>query len=180
MKPKAKLETEAKGLKQPLSMMTTELIQTLVNNYRANQLLSIKETMGIEDAHSIQFDFTTLKRFIYDIETLALEGNSGINAEDLGIRFYYAAYPNAENWGIMGDTPIGIECAEMHTLVMVPTIKRKGEDGEIGNYDFNPLDINGKGTSAKAFGKDSGIDTEFVCQNHGNLVPPDNSKTELF
>lgn len=78
MKPKAKLETEMPGIKQPLSMMTTDLIQTLVNNYRTNQLLSVKETMGIEDANSIQFDLATLKRFISEIETETMANNPDV------------------------------------------------------------------------------------------------------
>ncbi|WP_346984046.1 hypothetical protein [Chryseobacterium sp. POE27] len=180
MKPKAKLETEAQGLKQPLSMMTTDLIQTLVNNYRTNQLLSVKETMGIEDADSIQFDLATLKRFISEIETETIANNPDVTTEDLGIRFYYAAYPNAENWDIMAGTPIGIECAQMHTLVMIPTIKRMEENGEVGNYDFNPLDMNRNGVNARTFGKDSDTDLEFICQNHGTLSPPATKITQLF
>jgi len=172
-------ETETMNLNLPPSTMAQNLIQTLVDNYRNNQLKSVKDKMGIDDAHSIHFDLTTLKKFIADIETLASSNDPETNMEDLGIRFYYAAYPGLENWNVMNGTPIGREYAEKHTLVMVPTIKRQDENGEILSYDFNPINNNGQ-MLAMASSRNANTDCEIICQNHGALIPPDSTKTELF
>ncbi|WP_312902145.1 hypothetical protein [Chryseobacterium taichungense] len=181
MKTKSNPGAETPDLKLLPNTMANDLIRTLVENYRSNQLMSVKEKLGIEDAHSIHFDLTTLKKFISDIEALSITNNPDIHAEDLGIRFYYAAYPKAENWDLMVHTPVQKEYAGRHTLVMVPTIKRKDDNGEIGNYDFNPLAINGNlGKRAMALGKNSDMESEIICQNHGALIPPDTKKTEFF
>ena len=173
--------SETLELTLPPNTMAQDLIQTLVNNYRNNQLIAVKDKTGIDDAHSIHFDLATLKKFIADIETLTSANNPEANAEDLGIRFYYAAYPNLENWDIMNGTPIGRQYAEKHTLVMVPTIKRQDENGEMLNYDFNPLAMSGSGNLlAMASAKNAGAACDVICQNHGALIPPDSTKTELF
>ncbi len=166
-------------LNLPPNTMAQNLIQNLVNNYRNNQLISVKDKMGIDDAHSIHFDLATLKKFIADIETLASANNPETNPEDLGIRFYYAAYPKVANWDVMNGMPIGTEYAEKHTLVMIPTIKRRDENGEMLSYDFNPM--NGTGEMlAMASARNAGAGCDVVCQNHGALIPPDSTKTELF
>lgn len=180
MKTKSNPGAETPDLKLLPNTMTNDLIRTLVENYRSNQLMSVKEKLGIEDAHSIHFDLTTLKKFISDIEALSITNNPDIHAEDLGIRFYYAAYPKAENWDLMAHTPVQKEYAGRHTLVMVPTIKRKDDNGEMGDYDFNPLNMNRKGMNEGTSGKDSETAIEFICQNHGTLSPPATKITELF
>lgn len=175
-------EAETPDLKLLPDTMTHDLIQILVDNYRNNQLKSVKEKLGIEDAHSIHFDLATLKKFISEIEALSLAGNPDISIDDLGIRFYYAAYPKAENWNIMAQTPVKKEYAGRHTLVMVPTIKKEDENGEPGNYDFNPLAKSGHFEKrAMALGKgEDNTEEGVVCQNHGALIPPDSKKTEFF
>ena len=179
MKTQTTSEAEILDVAQPANTMSYSLIQTLVNNYRNNQLISVKEKLGIDDAHSIHFDLTTLKKFIADIETLASTNNSATNVGDLGIRFYYAAYPKLENWDVMNGIPIGKQYAEKHTLVMVPTIKRQDENGVMLSYDFNPMSSDGK-VLAMASAKNAGIQSDVVCQNHGALIPPDSVKTESF
>jgi hypothetical protein len=177
MKTQTTSETGTMDLNLPPNTMMQNFIQTLVNNYRNNQLKSVKDKMGIDDAHSIHFDLVTLKKFIADIELLAAANNP----EDLGIRFYYAAYPDLENWDVMNGTPIGREYAGKHTLVMIPTIKRQDENGEMLSYDFNPLTLSGDGNVlAMASAKNANSESEIVCQNHGALIPPDSTKTELF
>ncbi len=173
-------EAETPDLKLLPNTMTYDFIRMLVDNYRNNQLKSVNEKLGIEDAHSIHFDLATLKKFIADIESLSLTGNPGLNTDNLGVRFYYAAYPKAADWHLMGNTPIGVDYAEKHTLVMVPTIKRKDENGVFLCYDFNLLDMKIKEKNASAFKKDSDTSIEFVCQNHGTLSPPATKVTELF
>jgi hypothetical protein len=179
MKTQTTSETGTMDLNLSPNTMTQDFIQILVNNYRNNQLVSVNEKMGIDDAHSIHFDLKTLKKFIADIETLTSANNPGANLEDLGIRFYYAAYPNLESWDIMNGTQIGREYAEKHTLVLVPTIKKQDENGEMLSYDFNPMNSDGQ-MLAMASARNANTNCEVICQNHGALIPPDSVKTESF
>lgn len=185
MKTKPILESETIELSTVPNTMNCELIQTLVDNYRKNHLVSIKDKLGIDDAHSIHFDLATLKKFISDIEDETKKNNPGVTDEDLGIRFYYAAYPKAEDWAIMANTPISVEYAERHTLVMIPTMKMEDEEGMLLNYDINPLDSDtyniNSNRKAIALNGNTGLSSlEALSQNHGNLVPPDDKKVEMF
>ncbi|SIQ36878.1 hypothetical protein SAMN05880574_11142 [Chryseobacterium sp. RU37D] len=181
MKTKPNLDIDTLETISVPSTMTCEFIQTLVNNYRKNHLVFVKDKLGIDDAHSIHFDLATLKKFISDIEAKTQKNHPGIPSKDLGIRFYYAAYPKADNWDIMSGTSIGLEYAEKHTLVMVPTMKIEDENGEMLPYDFNPLSSANDGKFlAMASVKTSHLEGKIISQNHGNLVPPDSTKTESF
>jgi hypothetical protein len=73
-----------------------------------------------------------------------MKNDSRVTDQDLGIRFYYAAYPKEQDWNIMSGTPIGTEYAQRHTLVLVPTMKQEDENGD-RLYDFNPLSTSGSG-----------------------------------
>ncbi|QIY91169.1 hypothetical protein [Chryseobacterium gallinarum] len=161
--------------------MSNTLIRNLVGNYRQNHMSAIKNSMGIDDAHSIWFDLPKLKRFISMIEEEAGKINPETTEEDLGIRFYYAAYPKAENWDIMATHPVDREYAEKHTLVMVPTLKKTSETGESLHYDFNPLSGNGEvmAMAQKSRGLDDSDDIG-IGENSGQLIPPKDSIVELF
>lgn len=182
MKTKPTLDGETVELTSTANTMTCEFIQALINNYRKNQMISINKDLGIQDAHSIHFDLLTLKKFISDIEAETQKTNPNVSEKDLGIRFYYAAYPKADEWDIMQNTPIGTEYAERHTLVMVPTIRKADENGEFLSYDFNPLGASEKGEfMAMASAKKIGLqDDDLLSQNHGSLNPPNDPKVELF
>lgn len=140
----------------------SELIQSLVDNYRSNQLVCINEGLGIEDAHSIWFDLVTLKKFMTEIEDAAKNLDSPVLEEDLGIRFYYAAYPEVPQ------DPIPESCSKKHTLVLVPT---KREDDQ--NYDFNPFEDQ-ENVLAVTTGRMA------LAQNHGYLIPPGASNVESY
>lgn len=168
------MNTESNNPLQP-GTMSNSLIQALINNYRQNHLSAINTALGIEDAHSIWFDLPKLKNFIANIEAEAAKVNPAASAEDLGVRFYYSAYPKEENWSIMESHPVPIEYAGRHTLVMVPTLKKANETGELIDYDFNPFQsAEGKSLalsnkSAKNTGED---DDTGLGENSGTLVPP--------
>lgn len=142
------------------SQLPVAFIQNLVDNYRNNQLALINQNMAMDDAHSIWFDWVTLKNFIAEIETEALAIDPTVENKDLGIRFYYAAYPQEVQ------QPIPSNYAKKHTLVMVPTKKEGGL-----NYDFNPLQEEGKALAV------TGI---ALALNHGDLVPPGASIVESY
>jgi hypothetical protein len=135
------------------SKISAEIIQSLVDNYRSNQLVYINENLGTDDAHSIWFSLVTLKKFIAEIEDEAQKMNPSIREEDLGIRFYYAAYPE------FPELPIPENFSKKHTLVMVPT--KKEQDS---NYDFNPFESEENALAV--------AERMALAQNHGDLVPP--------
>ncbi|MCD1118791.1 hypothetical protein [Chryseobacterium turcicum] len=142
------------------SQLPVTFIQKLVDNYRNNQLALINQKMAMDDAHSIWFDLVTLKNFIAEVEAKALAIDPNVENIDLGIRFYYAAY------GQETQQPIPTNYSKKHTLVMVPTKKEEGL-----NYDFNPLQEEGKALAITGFA---------LAQNHGDLVPPGASIVESY
>ncbi|MFY1045038.1 hypothetical protein [Chryseobacterium sp. GP-SGM7] len=146
------------------STLPTTLVQSLVDNYRDNQLSFINENLGIDDAHSIWFDLPTLKSFIQNIEEQAQLIDPNIPDADLGVRFYYAAYPEVPQ------DPIPSDYGKRHTLVMIPT---KIEAGL--NYDFNPFEEEGRALGVTAIKP-----VMAMAQNHGCLVPPNASQVESY
>ncbi|MGG5208761.1 hypothetical protein ACQWU4_07415 [Chryseobacterium sp. MIQD13] len=156
--------------------ISSELVKKLISNYRDNQMQAVNKELGITDSHAIWFDLPKLKKFIECIENEARNTNPNVSEEDLGIRFYYAAYPKAEDWAIMENHPVEVEYAERHTLVMIPTLKKEDETGEMLNYDFCPSGS----TLAMAAKNGNPGDTETIAENHGTLSPPHDTKVEQF
>lgn len=171
------MNAESNNPQQP-GVMSTNLIKNLIDNYRQNHLNAINKNLGIEDAHSIWFDLPKLKNFIAAIEAEAAKVNPDVSTEDLGIRFYYASYPKAENWDIMTSHPVPKEYAEKHTLVLIPTLKKTDESGKADHYDFNPLQADGDnkvlGLSNTKRSRPSGpsYDDGTIGENSGTLIPP--------
>lgn len=155
--------TGKKGLGEP-NVIPTEVIQSQVDNYRNNQLMAINETLGIDDANAIWFDMVTLKKFIADIEKEACDIDPDVTTKDLGIRFYYAAYPEEPQY------PIPADYARRHTLIMVPTKKKDDL-----NYDFNPYEDMGHALAVTLE-----VSGRAVAQNHGALIPPGTSIVESY
>jgi hypothetical protein len=173
------MNTESNNPLQP-GTMSNSLIQALIDNYRQNHLNAINTALGIEDAHSIWFDLPKLKNFIAKIEEEAAKVNPATSTEDLGIRFYYATYPKQENWSIMDSHPVPAEYAGRHTLVMIPTLKKASETGELIDYDFNPF-LSAEGKSLALANKNTGEDDDTgFGENNGILVPPKAPLGESF
>ncbi len=165
------------------STMSYKLINEMINNYRDNQLVAIESASPNaikEDAQSIRFDIETLKAFIASVETNAR--NNG-NTKNLGIRFYYAAYPEVNKWTTEGyedlqellDDPITQQYGNKHTLIMIPTMEQV--NGR--HVDFNPLDVNtydnGIIVDAEDVSRYTKQTTSGAAQNHGSLIPPGNT-----
>ncbi|WP_445712083.1 hypothetical protein [Flavobacterium sp.] len=133
------------------SELSVDLIHTMVNKYKGEQLKCINSNSRIkDDAHSIWFDLETLKKFIYHVEKTTIAKATSdpdlkslnITKEKLGIRIYYAAYPHFDSWKNHSDLDDfskidGREKYEhLHTVIMIPTLEiSKGKMA-----DFNPLD----------------------------------------
>lgn len=139
---------------------------------------------GQEDARSIWFSLETLKKFIWQIE--ASNCNKGCN-DSLGVRIYYARYPEAKDpiWKTFNLQPAG-KYANHHTVFMVPTF---WEQKSNLHYDFDPslkvchspfdTAISAKPTLL-LFGFAGGATEPGDAQNHGNLIPPDLSGSTSF
>ncbi len=168
-------DRDSNGANKP-GKMPSDLIRILVENYRRNHLSAINSTLSMEDAHSIWFDLPKLKKFINLVESEARAVNPDVLEEDLGIRFYYAAYPKIEDWDIMNTHPVSKDYAGKHTLVMLPTLKEQNENGEFLNNDFNSL-FDGSQNEIQRKGKSPG---ESLAENQGALFPPGNPFHEGF
>lgn len=155
--------------------MSNELIKALIENYRQNQMIAINEAMGITDAHSIWFDLPKLKKFINQIEHEGRKIDPECTEEDLGIRFYYAAYPKIENWDIMESHPVPEEYSERHTLVMVPTLKKESEEGKTLHFDFNTLLKKNIQSANFALSSKDTKPPKGIGENQGTLSPPASS-----
>lgn len=177
MKTKPTLEAESLEAASSSNTIASELVRNLISNYRNNQMQAVNKELGITDSHSIWFDLPKLKKFIECIETEARNVHPDVSENDLGIRFYYAAYPKAEDWAIMESHPVEQEYAQRHTLVMVPTLKKEDELGEMLHYDFCPSN-NGSTLAMASKTKKSGPGT--FAENHGALSPPLDPKVEQF
>jgi len=172
--------------------MDPEIIQQMVDNYRNNHLEAINRVMNIKDAHSVSFGLKTLKKFIGDIEFYTKKVDPRIADGALGIRFYYAAYPKENEWsGFESEKEIGKEYAQRHTLIMIPTLKKKAGNGAYLDYDFNPLDRNTfpikerskeEPVTLMAMSSDTsdGQTREVMAQNHGQTIPPADSAIESY
>ncbi|UOU98824.1 hypothetical protein MUU74_02475 [Chryseobacterium daecheongense] len=186
MKTKPTLESGTLDPIISLSTIPATLIQTLVDNYRNSQLATINTHLNMNDAHSIWFNLATLKKFIADIESETQKVNPDVSENDLGIRFYYAAYPSVENWDLMENQPIGQNYAGKHTLVLVPTMKQANEQGELLDYDFNPLNSGAyqKNNAVLSLAMESDdaplSDDEALAQNHGQLIPPSSTVVQMY
>lgn len=147
--------------------LSVDFIKAAVDQYRTNQLQCTEENLGLKDAHSIWFDLPTLKKFIRDIETLAQSTDPSSADTDLGVRMYYAAYPeDFEN------SELKEEYRKCHTLIMIPTKKDSSGDSEI-HRDFNPMENHSDHRLALAT-------TNTMAQNHGSLSPPNSCDGELY
>ncbi|UKB79088.1 hypothetical protein [Chryseobacterium sp. MEBOG07] len=189
------MNTESNKPLEP-GIMSNSLIQALIDNYRQNHLSAINTALGIQDAHSIWFDLPKLKQFIAKIEEEAAKVNPATSEANLGIRFYYATYPKQEDWSMMDSHPVPVQYAGKHTLVMIPTLKKASDAGELIDFDFNPFQANGEnsnlalnarnitpsgngGDNGNGGGGPLGDDTG-LGENNGILIPPYTSSGESF
>lgn len=189
------------------STLKTGLIADMVSVYRNNQLSAINSKVS-DDAHSVWFHLDSIKKFIYHIEKLSAKNKT--NSDKLGLRFYYAAYPDTAKWSYDSHSdlkdflkdPEKIKYEKKHTIVMIPTI----ENSTGGNMDFNPADVktytlgidnpikkkDGQINSADeatlqkpvmaltGSSAGSSIIDKTAAKNHGSLIPPGSTSVEGF
>jgi hypothetical protein len=173
-----------------------ETAMALYNNYKNDRWKAniwkkdtnpVAEFVDNPDARSVWFSVERLKNFIWHVEKQNCD-SLGCN-ETLGMRIYFAKYPdlnnrnvNTEGWLGLDDVPNSY--ANHHTLFMVPTYQNKKGD----NIDFYPVSCKGSFYLAP---KDLQVGTGEIfhlehpvtpyiflmgtgpdSQNHGGLIPP--------
>lgn len=185
-----------------MSTLDVDLVHTMVDTYKTNQLDFINTNSGSKttnDAHSIWFDLETLKKFVYHIETISKKTETTITNDKLGIRIYYAAYPEKKTWENKFEDlrdfttdPEKAQYGSLHTLVMVPTI----EIGDGKMADFNPLDKNTYSNGLAGLKEYNYNDGSPIpnsnptaaltsstrnsgARNHGILIPPATAPSQI-
>jgi hypothetical protein len=174
------------------SILKHSLVAEMVKNYRENQLVSIQTApvnAVANDAQSIWFPLDSIKKFIYHIEKGVANNKPGAKT-DLGLRIYYAAYPDKKLWGDKGyeeiaylaNNPTTALYEKKHTLVMIPTLEIHGV-----NADFNPIDIKtytGFDSPTNPFLTPGYVPMamaiDVMAKNHGGLCPPASSVGNAF
>lgn len=151
-----------------------EMMQ-MIDNYKNNQAVAIKNAMGFEDARSCWFSLAEIKRFVCHLES-AVNANRCVSPDSLGIRFYYGAH-NSE------PTMAGIPASygRHHNLIMIPTYRSNTG----ANVDFDPYKINLQTCTPLPLGLmapekkmndvlygSSNADGNSFSMNHGQLFPP--------
>ncbi|MBV1924380.1 MAG: hypothetical protein KUG68_10180 [Flavobacteriaceae bacterium] len=186
-----------------MSTLEVDLIRTMTNKYKDNQLSDINDsshtpfTIANGDTRAIWFDLETLKAFIHQIEIKAKNNATPVQSKDLGIRIYYASYPDsAETYndlnGVNGNYILPSIYQEHHTLVMIPTINRRVGNVNI-DADFNPSDpatyikpissvysTNPSAQIPALTGVRSSSSNNTGAQNHGSLAPPHTNSSMSF
>ena len=144
-----------------------DLIEEMVTNYKTKQYNSIITNTAnpmVFDAQSVWFDLEALKTFLATIEDEVAK-HPDYDMSNLGVRFYYSAYPDVMAWNNPGHEDLSVvdpSYEKLHTLIAIPTAKIDGE-----NSDFDPYDVNTyKGA------KPIGVGLAIMAENHGDLCPP--------
>ncbi|WP_341840304.1 hypothetical protein [Chitinophaga caseinilytica] len=142
-----------------------------------------RSVTNVEDARNAWFPLETLKKFIWQIENAACKKNCTGHMR-LGIRIYYAKYPDlATMQQTSGLTDVRPEYAQHHTVFLVPTYATGGK-----NLDFDPFHWSGNSCTPKSLTEQLATDWKFQApvsyillaastragdaQNHGDMSPP--------
>jgi len=141
---------------------------------------------SLPDATSVWFGLEDLKRFIWEIESKVCTWRASCPQTpplDLGIRIYYARYPDATYTNSNGQkyfNDLPAEYENRHTVFMVPTFDpvNSGKSGRRRHIDFNlNAGPNNGYCQRDAMSKDApsfrAITVLFPNgKNHGDLCPP--------
>ncbi|UPT70251.1 MAG: hypothetical protein M0D53_14280 [Flavobacterium sp. JAD_PAG50586_2] len=155
--------------------MNLDLVQQMTTNYQTKQLLSIlTNTVNpmTFDAKSVWFGLDELKDFIATIEAETAK-HPEYGMKDLGVRFYYSAYPASVNWedpGYETLSKVPSNYEKLHTLIGIPTALINNT-----NQDFDPADVKTYDGS-----KPKGVGISIMAENHGELIPPGGNQGTWF
>ena len=192
------------------NFLNAVMLDSMSKLYKSVQAAHAVKTQ-FNDATSIWFNLDTIKRFIWEIENAVCKKNCMNNNDNpnLGIRIYYARYPEKMgNQNPMFSQIAGLDARfeKMHTLFMIPTYD-KLNGTLIEHTDFDPYhtfknknniceytsltELSNVGASITAMAASarvqpapipgSGNNTNATTgQNHGSLCPPLNCEGSAF
>lgn len=173
-------------------LLEDDLAVRMSEAYRDDQRKSkITGSNGELDARSIWFDLETIKLFIAKIEA-SVAGAKNCDSMKLGIRMYYAKYPEGEEFNRYSEqlSQLGRGIAGKHTIFMTPTYWDNDENidfnfEEVGKNPCKPipysklLRMNNRSNKAGLFvgrKRPAPIDPTTGqipnTVNHGGLMPP--------
>lgn len=114
------------------------VVADMVKIYTDNHLSAMSTQMLTDETRAILFDLDTIQKFIYHIKKEVNDNpNFNLGAEKLGLRLYFAAYPDSTLFGKTGYEDLdGLpeNYGKRLTVAFVPT--RMGSSGRV--IDFNP------------------------------------------
>lgn len=166
------------------NLLDVRLAKAISDNYKADKAKSTVDG-GLEDATSVWFSLDELKHYIWAIEDTLMKQGIKPDALNMGMRIYYAKYPDASRIKEYG---VDERYASRHTVFMVATYK-----GAKKNVDFDPWNIGPDKTKPTPFatllrqtGKTGSLmknmragvggfgqyGNEGTVLNHGDLAPP--------
>ena len=124
-------------LDPPQQSISYEEANVLEEEFKRTRSRVIDATLGYEDTREFWFSLDTIKNYIAYVEQQAKDQK----IDDLGIRIYFAAYPNDNQSADPG----------FSTIVLVPT-SRNANNIKRGFFPIAPEDENIKTIEALNFG----------------------------
>ncbi len=169
--------------------MNPALALAMVKNYTDNHLQVINDSLSLaqlrtsvhgtlspSDSRSVWFSLDDLNAFIQQIQDGVKSTCTGATG-DLGIRIYFAQYPEAGNplWNdpnVQSELSNQSKYAGMETVILVPTYN----DANGNDVDFDPNISDGQGNPSSLgdiySGPSASLPNKIGVMNHGNLMPP--------
>jgi hypothetical protein len=149
-----------------------------VNNFSSPAHATNFATATDKDSRLMYLNLDSLKRMIYFIEKASAKFTTEEKA-NLGINFYYAAYPAA-----MNKQEQGISLTNKHTLILIPAILNQTtgapQDVDILANLNNPTKTNATFINGSYFNNATLNKTFMFAQNQGTLVPPPPTGTTIL
>jgi hypothetical protein len=160
----------------------------MFETYGGNQFARITNNLNpnTDDSKFVWFSLDVIKKFIYKIED-TLHAKGADPSTRLGIRFYFAAYPDSNQMKTIKDlNQLPSSYGKRHTLFMVPTYDIASATGTI-HQDFNafePLSTAKKPSPSMLLDSRTvksvftlkmaglGVTNDIYIQNHGEIGPP--------
>lgn len=132
-----------------------------------------KNTPGLnpDDARSVWFELDDLKKFIWNLQNSICKQNCNTDNLKLGVRIYYARYPQTGPGAPEPFNGLPPEYTAKHTVFMVPTYEARSGV----NQDFY-MDKSFANCLPVGIPADGNIDPVGLVmpigKNHGTLCPP--------
>ncbi|WP_114492943.1 hypothetical protein [Candidatus Ulvibacter alkanivorans] len=112
----------------PQQTISAEEANTLEEEFKQTRAAIINDSLGFEDTREFVFSLDSLKKYIEYVEHTADERG----LENLGLRIYFAAYPENSNYPDAGYA----------TVFLVPTAQQQPSNVRQGFWPTQPNDEN--------------------------------------